>query len=209
MKTIKAAVVSNGIEGLQNYFISSAIIHYTFLEITKNFNPSLDDYNVLIVPNGSDHIAMHKIKNEVAAFLENGNTLFCFDGWFTNWIPNNQWIMSNDLKSIDQRYTVKSDKNNILEKVNINDLIYNNNISGWWSCGYIEASEKAEVLLQDTWQRPIVVLDEKSTNGIIFLTASGPLGDKGIDTNSSNYLTDALSQLYQNVVFLIHKKLNL
>lgn len=209
MKTIKAAVVSNGIEGLQNYFISSAIIHYTFLEITKDFNPNLDDYNVLVVPNGSDHIAMNKIKNKVAAFLENGNTLFCFDGWFTNWIPNNQWIMSNDLKSIDQRYTVRSDNNNLLENVNINDLIYNNNISGWWSCGYIEASEKAEVILKDTWQRPIVVLDEKSTNGIIFLTASGPLGDKGIDTKSSNYLTDALSQLYQNVVFLIHKKLNL
>lgn len=209
MKTIKAAVVSNGIEGLQNYFISSAIIHYTFLEITKDFNPNLDDYNVLIVPNGSDHIAMNKIKNKVAAFLENGNTLFCFDGWFTNWIPNNQWIMSNDLKSVDQRYTVRSDSNNLLENVNINDLIYNNNISGWWSCGSIEASEKAEVLLQDTWQRPIVVLDEKSTNGIIFLTASAPLGDKGIDTKSSNYLTDALSQLYQNVVFLIHKKLNL
>ena len=69
MKTIKAAVVSNGIEGLQNYFISSAIIHYTFLEITKDFNPNLDDYNVLVVPNGSDHIAMNKIKNKVAAFF--------------------------------------------------------------------------------------------------------------------------------------------
>lgn len=207
MKTIKAAVVSNGIEGLKNYFISSEVIHYSFLEITKEFNPNLEPYNLLIVPNGSDHIAMHKIKDKVAAFLANGNSLFCFDGWFTNWLPNNQWIMNNDLKSINQRYTVKSDNNNLLENVNINDLIYNNNISGWWSCGYIEASEKAEVILQDSWERPIVVLDEKSTKGIIFLTASGPLGDVGIASNTNNYLNNSLSQLYQNVVFLINSKL--
>ena len=35
MKTIKAAVISNGIEGLQKYFNSSKVIEYTFLEITK------------------------------------------------------------------------------------------------------------------------------------------------------------------------------
>ncbi len=207
MKTIKAVVISNGIEGLTNYFISSEIIEYSFLEITKDFKPNLDSYNLLIVPNGSDHIAMHKIKDKVAAFLEKGNSLFCFDGWFTNWLPNNQWIMSNDLKSIDQRYTIKSDSNNLLENVIVNDLIYNNNISGWWSCGYIKSSNGAEVILQDTWERPIVVLDEKSTNGTIFLTASGPLGDSGIQSPNNNYLNNSLSQLYQNVVFLIQKKL--
>lgn len=207
MKTIKAAVISNGIEGLQKYFVSSQVIHYSFLEITKDFNPDLDPFNLLIVPNGSDHVAMHKIKNKVAIFLENGNALFCFDGWFTNWLPNNQWIMSNDLKSIDQRYSVKSDSHNLLQNVIVDDLIYNNNISGWWSCGYIEASKDAEVILQDAWQRPIVVLDEKSTNGTIFLTASGPLGDGGIKSTTNNYLNNSLSQLYQNVVFLINSKL--
>lgn len=207
MQKIKAAVVSNGIEGLREYFVSSEVIHYSFLEITKEFNPDLDAFNLLIVPNGSDHIAMFKIKDKVAVFLEKGNTIFCFDGWFTNWLPNNQWIMSNDMKSIDQRYSVKSDCHNLLKNVNIDDLIYNNNISGWWSCGYIETTIDAEVILQDSWQRPVVVFDEKSTNGTIFLTASGPLGDKGIATNENNYLNNSLSQLYQNVVFLISKKL--
>jgi hypothetical protein len=41
---------------------------------------------------------MSKIKDKVANFLNDGKALFCFDGWFTNWVPNNQWIMSNDLK---------------------------------------------------------------------------------------------------------------
>lgn len=207
MKTIKAAVISNGIEGLQKYFNSSKVIEYTFLEITKNFNPNLDDFSILIVPNGSDNIAMLKIKEKVSQFLENGNVLFCFDGWFTDWIPNNQWIMSNDIKTIDQRYTSTSDSHNLLENVNINELIFNNNISGWWSCGYIKSSSKAEVILQDTLGRPIVVLDEKSTNGIIFLTASGPLGDMGID-NKVNYSNSSLRHLFQNVLFYVAKKIN-
>jgi hypothetical protein len=71
---------------------------------------------------------------------------------FTNWLTANHeyWF-----KSIDQRYTVKSDQYNLLENVTIDDLIYNNNISGWWSCGYIEAAQEAEIILQDTWNRPL------------------------------------------------------
>lgn len=206
MKKLIAAVVSNGIEGLKNYFISSEVIHYSFLEISNDFDPDLESYQLLIVPNGSDSIAMSKIKDKVANFLNDGKALFCFDGWFTNWVPNNQWIMSNDLKSIDQRYTVNSDRNNLLENVDIQDLIYSHKMSGWWSCGYINASEQAEVILQDTWKRPIVVLDEKSTKGTIFLTASAPLGDTGI-TNTNYNLNNSLAQLYQNIVFLIIKKL--
>jgi hypothetical protein len=30
MKTVKAAVVSNGIEGLEKYFVSSDLVQYTF-----------------------------------------------------------------------------------------------------------------------------------------------------------------------------------
>lgn len=208
MKTVKAAVVSNGIEGLEKYFVSSDLVQYTFLEITKDFSPDLDLYHLLIVPNGSDHIAMHKIKDKVLTFLNNGNALFCFDGWFTNWLPNNQWIMNTALKSIDQRYTVQSDQHNLLENVTIDDLIFNNNISGWWSCGYIEAAQEAEIILQDTWNRPIVVFDEKSTKGTIFMTSSGPLGDIGITTKTNTYLNNSLAQLYQNTLFFVAKKIN-
>ncbi|MBT0607438.1 hypothetical protein [Aequorivita echinoideorum] len=203
---IKAAVVSNGLHGIHKYFVSNKNVEYTILEVTKNFDPDLKPYDLLVVPNGSDHIAMGRLKAKVADFLKEGNTLFCFDGWFTNWIPGNQWIMSNEKKTIDIRYKVKTDRHNLMEGVDINLLIYNHNISGWWACGYIEAAPEADVIIEDTWQRPIIVLDEKTTNGTMILTASGPLGDSGaIPTDDENSYA-ALGKLYQNMIRLILQK---
>lgn len=203
---IQAAVISNGVDGILRYFVSNNDVTYTLLEIEKDFNPDFKPYHLLIVPNGSDHIAMAKIKNKVAAFLDEGKSLFCFDGWFTNWIPDNQWIMSNEKKTIDIRYKIKTDRYNIFEGIDIDKLIYNHNISGWWACGYIDASKNADVLLEDTWQRPIIVLDEKTTNGTMILTASGPLGDSGAIPSDEETSYSALGKLYHNMLRLIIKK---
>jgi hypothetical protein len=45
---------------------------------------------------------------------------------------------------------VNSDRNNLLENVDIQDLIYSHKMSGWWSCGYINAGEQAGY--SDTWK---------------------------------------------------------
>ena len=50
-------------------------------------------------------------------------------------------------------------------------------ISGWWACGYIESDDPSTVLVRDTWGRGLIVADETTTNGFMYLTASGPVGD--------------------------------
>lgn len=203
---IKAAVISNGLQDLHHYFNSSHKVNYELLEITTNFDPNLGPYDLLVVPNGSDHIAMHKIKDKIADFLDQGKSLICVDGWFTNWIPGNQWIMDNSKKSIDVRYHLKKDTYGLFNNTNLDSFIYSNGISGWWSCGYIESAPQADVVLEDTWGRPIVVLDETTTNGLIFLTASGPLADKaGQTTDDENSMSD-MATLFQNVLDLIAHK---
>jgi hypothetical protein len=49
---------------------------------------------------------------------------------------------------------VNSDRNNLLENVDIQDLIYSHKMSGWWSCGYINAGEQAELFTRYL-ERPI------------------------------------------------------
>jgi hypothetical protein len=208
MKKIKAAVISNGIEGLKKYFVSNENVEYEILEIEKDFNPNLSSFDLLIVPNGSDHIAMFKIKDKVLAFLNDGKTLFCFDGWFTNWIPGNQWIMNNELKTIDMRYQISKNHKGIFDNVDVDKLNFNHNMSGWWSCGYIKTNSNSDVLLTDTWQRPIVVLDESSTNGTLFLTASAPLGDIGAIPSEDYANVNVLSLLYYNALNYIISKQN-
>ncbi|MFD2784543.1 hypothetical protein [Hymenobacter rubripertinctus] len=174
---LQALLISNGLQGLEKYYVSNELVHYTTCFVTGDFNPDLTPYDLLVVPNGSDHVAMLKIKDQVSAFLDAGKALVCCDGFFTAWVPGNQWLMDNSRRTLDVRYTPGPDAHGLLENLPLDELNFSHGMSGWWSCGYIQAAPGAEVLLADTWQRPIVVLDEVSTPGRMLLTASGPLAD--------------------------------
>jgi hypothetical protein len=205
----KALLISNGIEGLNQLYVSNDIIEYDIVEIDADFNPNLTGYDVLIAPNGTDHVAFYRIKDKVQAFLDNGGILFCFDGWFTNWIPNNRWIMDNSKKTIDVRYKIKDDPFGLSKHFDINDLTYSNGMTGWWACGYIEPSPLATVFVEDTWGRPLVVIDDASTNGLMILTASGPAADLSYATTDDNKAYKAMTDLYTAFIHLIqhHKSL--
>ena len=204
---IKAALIYNGIEGLDQLYKNDDRINYEWLEVTKDFRPDLTAYDVLIVPNGSDHIALYRMKDIVLDFLNQGKTLLCFDGWFTDWVPGSKWIMDNEMKSIDLRYRIHSDSHGLGEHFNIEDLNYSHGISGWWSCGYIDAAPGAEVFMVDSWNRPLVIIDEKTTNGLIICTASGPAADLSYATTDDAKAYDAMTKLYRAFIQIIEKRL--
>ena len=196
---LHALLISNGIAGLENYYVSNELVHYTTGLITKDFNPDLTPYDLLVVPNGSDHVAMLKIKEQVRAFLDAGKALVCCDGFFTAWVPGNQWVMDNAHRTQDVRYLPGPDHYGLLRNLDLDELNFSHGMSGWWACGYLQAAPGAEVLLADPWQRPVVVLDEVSTNGRMLLTASGPLAD----VTSPGQPDSALVALYRNFLHLI------
>lgn len=206
---LRAVVVSNAILGLNRMFRDSSLIRYRFVEVTADFRLDLEDADVLIVPNGSDHVAMLKVRDTVSDFLEAGGALLCFDGWFTNWIPGNQWIFSNEKRTRDIRYFVGEDHYGLFAGVAMDDLQFNHGISGWWACGYIQAAPEADVVMHDTWERPMIVLDETSTNGLMVMTASGPLADAGVDVSEAPDATpDGLTTLYRNIINFVHARKN-
>ena len=196
---LNALIISNNITGLTDYYVSNDLIHYDVAQVAKAFDPDLTPYDVLVVPNGSDHVAMLKIKDKVRAFLDAGKAVICSDGWFTDWIPGNQWVMDNTKRTMDTRYVIKTDTYALFDGIDIDELTFSHGMSGWWACGYIDAAPDADVVVEDTWQRPIVVLDEVSTNGIIFLTASGPLAD----VTYSGKQDVALVKLYRNFLRML------
>ncbi|QJW92218.1 hypothetical protein HNV11_04485 [Spirosoma taeanense] len=199
---LNALIISNNIVGLTDYYVSNDRVCYTIAPVTKAFDPDLMPYDILVVPNGSDHVAMLKIKDKVRAFLDAGKAVVCSDGWFTNWVPGNQWVMDNTKPTIEIRYFINTDRHRLFEGVRLDELTFSHGMSGWWSCGYIEAADGADVVVEDTWQRPIVVLDEVSTGGTIFLTASGPMAD----VTYSGEQDVALVKLYRNFLQLVAQK---
>jgi len=201
---INAAVIDNGVTGLDRFYRSNDRVRYRMETITERFAPDFDGDDLVIVPNGSDHVAMLRIRDDIRKLLERGRGMMCFDGWFTDWVPGNRWIMDNAKPTREIRYRVRTDRHGLFDGVDIDRLIFSHGISGWWACGYIEPHPAADVLLEDTWGRPMVVLDEVSTPGRMILTASGPLGDASFGDAS-----DELRTLYRNVLtFTSHGSLS-
>lgn len=170
------AVVANAATGLARAFPASPRVRYTLAPAGPDLQADLSRADVLIVPNGSDHTALLSIDKQVRAFLDEGGMLFCFDGWTTDWIPGHRWVDGDGEKAADVRYSVRTDRYGLLHGVNLNDFQFSHGVGGWWASGYIEAAPEAEVLLEDAQERAIIVLDEATTNGSMFLTANGPLG---------------------------------
>lgn len=205
--TARALIISNAIEGLDQLYRNTPAIEYHLCEVTADFDPDLSGYHLLIVPNGSDHIAMYRIRHKVEAFLQQGGVLFCFDGWFTNWVPGHRWVMDNSRKTIDVRYRLHEDKYGIAGNFRAEDLCFSHGISGWWSCGYIEPAPGASVLLEDNWGRALAVIDHRvTTPGIMVLTASGPAGDFSYATTDDDRAGAAMSELYQAFLRLLPER---
>lgn len=197
---IQAAVIDNGIVGLRESYRDQSHVSYDFISTSRAEVPNFGSYDLLVVPNGTDQVAMYRWRESVQSFLNQGKTVFCFDGWFTQWLPGSQWVADNRKKTIDIRYFLKEDRYGLFEKVDLNHFIFSNGISGWWSCGYIQPAAGAAVVVSDTWGRCIMMLDEQTTPGTIFATASGPLGDYAYGTTDDAGSMEGLTKLYHNLL---------
>jgi len=174
---IQAVVIDNDTFGTRESFRNNDRIQYDFAVTGPGFAPDLSQADLLIDPNGADHVAMLSIREQVHAFLQRGGALFCFCGWFTDWVPGNRWLHDISKPTSTIRYHLNEDRHGLLRDVKLDDFMFNHGISGWWACGYIEAAPGAQILLADTWQRPVIVVDESSTPGRMVLTASGPVSE--------------------------------
>lgn len=200
IRNMRAAYISNDVEGLDEQFAKQGQLKFEKLLIGQDFKPNLTPYDLVLVPNGSDHVALGSIKDDIRAFLKAGKSLFCFDGWFNDWLPGNTWVYDISKPTKDVRYSICNPPQGLMAGVRLDDFQFMEGISGWWACGYIEPAPGAQVVMTDTWHRPVVVWDQKTTPGTLFMTASGPLGFQTIAGKRNG-----LTQLFENALNLIGK----
>ncbi len=190
---LRGLVVSNGIGG-EGAYPSNDRVQFDVVEIGGDRELSLEGYDLLVAPNGTDHVALYQQRQVIHEFLNAGGALLCCCGWFLDWVPGNRWVHDNSHPTFEVRHRVGVDRNGLLTDVDLGHLDRNEHgISGWWSCGYIKPAAGADVLIEDTWGRAIVVFDAQSTRGTMLLTASGPLGDYrryGVEAGPTQILYD-------------------
>jgi hypothetical protein len=192
---LKGLIIDNGIGSGRGYPDQDEIV-FDRVTTSRNFRPDLSRYDLLIVPNGADHVAMFRIRDQVREMLAAGKAVFCFCGWFTDWIPGHRWVHDNSHPTKEMRHFPGSDPQGLMKGFEPAFLDHNQHgISGWWACGYIESDDPETVLVRDTWGRGVVIADGITTNGFLFLTASGPVGDY-----SSYPAWSPLAILYKNML---------
>ncbi|MGQ0697228.1 MAG: hypothetical protein ACT4PZ_03185 [Panacagrimonas sp.] len=194
---LKAALIDNGVEGLSRYFASSAEVHYRTERITDSWQPDFSGDDLVIVPNGADHVALYQVREQIAAHLERGRSLACFCGFFTPWMPGSVWVHDNSKPLREVRYRIVKDPLGLMRDVDVDRLsVESHGISGWWACGHIRTAHAASVVLADTFDRVVMIADTQSTRGLIVATASGPLGEPDPAQPSDG----GSLQLYRNII---------
>jgi hypothetical protein len=193
---LRAVVVDNGIHGLREHFVNSPAIRYRFERITADWRPIFEE-DVVIVPNGSDHLAMLHARASIEAVLARGAAVLSFCGCYTPWLPGTIWAHDNTRPNIEVRYHVINDPLDLMGGVDPARLSTDDHgISGWWACGALHTARPDSVVLADTWQRPVLIADMGATRGLIIATASGPLGESDPDAADDQ----GVRRLYRNII---------
>ena len=202
---LRGLVVSNGI-GAELGYPSRPEISFDSVEIDQDFELDPSGYDLIVAPNGTDHLALFRQRHVIREFLDAGHALLCCCGWFVDWVPHNRWIHDNSHATRDIRHFAGKDTLGLLQGVELAALDHNEyGISGWWACGFIEPASGADALIKDTWGRALVVVDSHTTKGLMLLTASGPIGDYSRVMGGSS----PIGQLYENFLgVLVNKPVN-
>lgn len=175
---LNIALIDSGVEGTARYFGESTTVRLRVERISAQWQPDFSGDDLVIAPNGTNHVALYEARAAIRAHLDRGGVLACFCGFFTPWIPGNVWVHDNSQALRDVRYRIVNDDLGLFEGVTADELaVESHGISGWWACGHIRTAHADSVVLTDNFKRVLVIADARSTPGLIIATASGPLAD--------------------------------
>lgn len=203
---VKVAVLNNGYEDQSEYFISSSEAIYFFIDIGNDFSLELNSYSCLIIPFGSDNVALYRCRSSIQNFLNQGNTVLSFDGCYTNWLPGIQWFMDNSYPTKKMRYKLYEDTYGLFKEVDLKGLIYSSKKSGWWTNGFLHPQPTSHTIMCDNYNRPIMVLDEEKTNGLIIAISAAPLSSEVSHITNDTRSQQSLKALYNNIMDFIVKR---
>ncbi|WP_293373940.1 hypothetical protein [Nevskia sp.] len=198
-------LIDNGVHGLRDFFVDGAGQRYRQARIGRHWQPDFSGADLVIAPNGTDHVALHEARAAVADYLDEGGVLACFCGFFTPWIPGNRWIHDVGRPLDALTFDCVEDRLGLLDGVDLERFAAGRHgIRGGWACGRIETAHAQSVVLRDSHGRVVMVADMQSTAGLIVATASGPLGDGAPDQPVGD--SDDLSRIYRNLLNVVRQR---
>jgi hypothetical protein len=165
----------------QHEFFRERLERVSLYELEQH---SLEPYDALIIPNNIDEEFLYRQRQRIADFLEAGRILISFAQPFLPWLPG-QVLWQPSPLDIMERTVLANDEHPIFKGVTEYDLNYRRGVKGFFSRGYFEAPEHAEIVLRDNAGATVVYIDRSTTKGTILAGAGTDLLGYGLSDTTT------------------------
>ena len=151
----------------------------------------LEEYCAVILPAMIDEVYLHRFKNKIRAYLDNGGVVFSFIQNFTDIIPGNSGYIASKAPIKDRVVSFSDSESSkiIFDGVREYDINYRRGVKGFFNRGYFQPEknigEGLELLLEDNDGKCVAYIDRATTAGIIVAAAASDLFEFGLFDNTT------------------------
>lgn len=161
----------------------------------------LSKYNVLLITYFVDQEYLYKHKDIIESFLNEGKVVIFCGHLFRNWLPGSSLFMPKKINSYKDYFVKAIPGAPLFNDVEIEDMVYNKSVAGFFARGYYYAPEKAEICLTFTDGKVISYIDRHTTNGTIILHAGRNILGYKDKNNTTKKISEQLITLLNKEIF--------
>ena len=129
----------------------------------------LSNYNILMITYFVDQEYLYKHKQIIENFLNEGKVVVFCGHLFRQWLPGCSLFMPKKLNTYKDYLVQTIPGASLFEGVEVDDMVFNKGVAGFFARGYYYAPENAEVCLTFTDGKVISYIDRHTTNGTIIV----------------------------------------
>lgn len=160
----------------------------------------LSDYNTLLITYFADQEYLYKHKQIIENFLNEGKVVVFCGHLFRQWLPGCSLFMPKQLNSYKDYFVRVIDGSPLFNDVDIEEMVCNKGVAGFFARGYYHAPENAQVCLTFTDGKVISYIDRNTTNGTIIVHSGRNILSYQNATNTTKKISEqALALLKQEV----------
>ncbi len=129
----------------------------------------LSNYNILLITYFADQEYLYKHKQIIENFLNEGKVVVFCGHLFRKWLPGCSLFMPKKLNNYKDYLVQTVPGASLFDGVEVEDMVFNKGVAGFFARGYYYAPEKAEICLTFTDGKVISYIDRHTTNGTIIV----------------------------------------
>lgn len=129
----------------------------------------LSNYNILMITYFADQEYLYKNKQIIENFLNDGKVVVFCGHLFRQWLPGCSLFMPKKINGYKDYLVQTIPGAPLFDGVEVDDMVCNKGVAGFFARGYYYAPENAEVCLTFTDGKVISYIDRHTTNGTIIV----------------------------------------